>query len=212
MLHQKNLSDKIIGRISVNGNGSDFIARLESLEQSIQLLNAKEIIFCAGTLSYKNIIDQVQHVKNARIRFYAGSSIVGSDESSTNGKAISTEEEFNLAQSGSRRMKRLIDVCFALLCLLFFPIHFFFVKKPISFLKNCCVTLFGITTWVGYIFPSKELPQLRKGILAPNGLSLSLRQTLPKENLKKLDYWYARNYEVFQDIGIILKSYKYLGG
>jgi GT2 family glycosyltransferase len=212
LLQQKNLEDKIIGRISVNGNGGDSVSKLDNLEGSIQISQAKEIIFCAGQLRYKEIIEQVQHVKNSKVRFFAGNSIVGSDDSSTKGNAISFEEEFNLAKSGNRRMKRLVDVLFSFVCLVLFPIHFLFVKKPVHFLKNCCLTLVGERTWIGYNFPSASLPRLRKSILAPNGVPLTIQQTLPGENLKMLDYWYARNYEPIQDFGIILKSYKYLGG
>ena len=39
-----------------------------------------------------------------------------------------------------------------------------------------------------------------------------IRQELPEQGLHMLDYWYARDYEPFQDIKIIWKSYKKLGG
>jgi hypothetical protein len=31
------------------------------------------------------------------------------------------------------------------------------------------------------------------------------------ENLRTLDYWYAKDYQPLQDISIILKNYRYLG-
>src|SRR4029079_8438367 len=114
LLQQKKLGDKVVGRISVNGNGHDFVSNLDKLEEAIQLLNAKEIIFCAGQLSYKGIIEQVEHLKKIKIRLYAGNSIVGSDDSSGKGKALSFEEEYKLARSNNRRLKRLIDVFFSI--------------------------------------------------------------------------------------------------
>jgi GT2 family glycosyltransferase len=212
LLQQKKLSDKIAGRISVNGNGENFISKLDEADRAIQILNAKEIIFCAGQLSYKDIIEQVQRLKKIKARFFAGNSIVASDDSLAKGEALAYEDEFKLAKATNRRVKRLIDVFFSIFSILIFPVHFLFVKNPFLFLKNCWWVLAGSRTWVGYNFASKELPALSKAVLAPNGIPIKTQQTLPSENLEMLDYWYARDYEPMQDISIILKNYRYLGG
>jgi hypothetical protein len=211
LLQQKNLADKVAGRISVNGNGES-VSKLDEAGRVIEFLNAKEIIFCAGQLSYKEIIEQIQRLKKIKARFFAGDSIVGSDDSSAKGKALSYEEEFGLAKSVNRRLKRLIDVFFSIVSILVFPLHFLFVRNPLQFLKNCFLVVGAKRTWVGYNFASGELPVLRKAILAPNGIPVTRQQNLPVENLKMLDYWYARDYEPLQDLSIILKNYRYLGG
>jgi GT2 family glycosyltransferase len=212
LLQQKKLGDKVAGRISVNGNGDSFVSKLSEAEEAIQFLNAKEIIFCAGQLSYKEIIEQVQRLKKIKARFFTGNSIIASDDSSAKGEALSYEDEFRLAKSTNRRLKRLLDVLFSTLSILIFPVHFFLVKKPLSFLRNCLLILAGNRTWVGYSFASKDLPAIRKSVLAPNGIPIKTQQTLPAENLEILDYWYAKDYEPLQDAGIILKNYRYLGG
>lgn len=212
LLQQKKLGDKVAGRISINGNGENFISKLDEVNKAIRSLNAKEIIFCAGQLSYKEIIEQIRRLKKIRIRFFSGHSIVGSDDSSAKGETLSYEEEFRLARAVNRRLKRLIDVFFSLISILIFPVNFLVVRNPLLFFKNCFLTIMANTTWVGYSFPSKELPALRKAILTPNGIPLKNHQTLPAENLKTIDYWYARDYEPFNDISIILKNYRYLGG
>ena len=211
-LERRKLSDKIIGRISTNGNSNNFISGLEQAEETAQTLNAKEMIFCTGQLSYREIIEQVQQLKKIKIRFFSGNSIIGSDDSASKGKAISFEDTFKLARSNNRRMKRLIDVLFSLFFILVFPIHFFFVKKPIHFLKNCFNSITGRRTWIGYKFCVDGLPGIKEGILSPNGMPRSAQQNIPDENLKTLDYWYARDYQPLQDISIILKNYRYLGG
>jgi O-antigen biosynthesis protein len=212
LLQQKKLGDKVAGRISINGNGENFISKLDEVNKAVRSLNAKEIIFCAGQLSYKEIIEQIQRLKKIRIRFFSGHSIVGSDDSSAKGETLSYEEEFRLARAVNRRLKRLIDVFFSLISILIFPVNFLVVRNPLLFFKNCFLTIMANTTWVGYNFPSKELPAIRTPILTPNGIPLKKQQTIPAENLKTIDYWYARDYEPFNDIGIILKNYRYLGG
>lgn len=78
-------------------------------------------------------------------------------------------------------------------------------------MKNCANVLLGKKTWVGYFFCLDGLPQIKESILSANGIPRSVKQTLPHENLEMLDYWYARDYEPLQDIGTILKNYRYLG-
>lgn len=70
----------------------------------------------------------------------------------------------------------------------------------------------GKETWVGYSAGSPALPKLRESILAPNGNYRKAQPTLSVESLQMLDYWYARDYDPFQDLSIILKNYRYLGG
>jgi GT2 family glycosyltransferase len=209
-LNKKKLRDKIIGRISVNGNEEEFISRLDHADDVARSLNAKEIIFCAGQLSYKDAITWTQRLKKLKTRFFDGHSIVGSDDSTKKGQTLSWDE-YKLARSNNRRVKRLIDVSFAIVSLVFFPVHFLFVKHPIGFLKNCFQVIAGYKTWIGYTSYSAGLPLLRKGILASNGEPVTTQQTLPAENLKMLDYWYARDYEPVQDIAMIFKNYRYLG-
>jgi GT2 family glycosyltransferase len=211
LLEQKNLGVKIAGRISVSGNGDHYISKLEQLNETISFLDAKEIIFCAGHLSYKEIIEKIGSLK-IKIRFFSGNTIVGSDDSASQGKAISFEDEFKLAKSSHLRIKRLIDVVFSTTCLFLFPLHFLFVKNPFQFLKNCVKVIVGKRTWVGYILYFDGLPKIKESVLSANGKSRLSQQTLPEENLHMLDYWYARDYEPLHDLQIILKNYRYLGG
>jgi O-antigen biosynthesis protein len=212
LLNQRGISNKIIGRIAVNGNGGVFVSKLNDMSEAVASLDAKEIIFCAGELSYKDIIERIQRLKNVRVSIYSGGSIVGSEESTRKGNIVSFEEDFQLAKSSNRRLKRLLDVSTSILFLLSFPIHLVLVKRPISFLRNSLLSMFGRRTWVSYTSNSPELPPLRRGVLAPNGVPLNKQQTLPAENLRMLDYWYAREYEPLRDARVILKNYRYLGG
>lgn len=212
LLQKKRLSDKIAGYISVNGEEKSFISKLTEAKESIQFLNTREIIFCAGHLSYKQMIDQTQRLKKIKARFFAGNSIIGSDDSWTKGESFSSEGEYKLAEQGNRRLKRLIDVLFSVLAVLTFPLHFLLVRKPFLFLKNCLLVLRAKRTWVGYQFSSKQLPQLKKAVVAPNGALLVNQQAPAPDDLKILDERYARKYEPMQDLIIILKNYRYLGG
>ncbi|HEX8316352.1 MAG TPA: glycosyltransferase family 2 protein, partial [Flavisolibacter sp.] len=212
-LNEKGLGQRIIGRIGINGTSEKTIAHINNLRNTAEALNARELIFCAATLSYKKIIELTENMQTKlkfRYHAYESSSMVGSDTSTKSGEILSAETDFAIARAASRRMKRLIDVLFAVAFLLTFPVHFFLVKNPLRFFGNCLSIIFAKRTWVGYISQQPSLPQLRKSVLAPNGRR-EVSYAFTDENIYLLNYWYARNYEPVQDIKTIFSHYKYLG-
>ena len=213
LLEEAGLDKQIIGRVTNLPGDKDAITNLSELTKNAAILEAKEIIFCIGAISYKEVIGLTQKFKkNIRIRFHAAhsKSIVGSDSSGTTGDVIGVEKHFNLKDAGYRRVKRLIDGIMSLLFLITFPLHIFFVKNPLRFFKNCVHVLIGAKTWVGYSTPIVALPPLRKAVLAPTGLPVPNENSM-EANTAIIDHWYARNYEPRKDISIILKNYKLLG-
>ena len=214
LLKNKELNTKLLGRISVDDNKENAIAHINNLHEVASGLNAREIVFCAGTLSYSTIIQTMQITKkNLRFRFHAAGSrsIVGSDFSNTSGEVISSDLHFNLSQPNYRRIKRLVD--FSMACILFIslPIYLLVAKQPGRFLHNCLLVIVGKKTWIGYINKNEVLPLLRCSVLSPNGTIKTLAQSLPADSKTLIDHWYAKNYEPLQDIFLILKNYSKLG-
>ena len=60
--------------------------------------------------------------------------------------------------------------------------------------------------------PEKKLPPLRKGIIACNGVPVSSLQKLSAASLQAVDQWYASDYDPVNDIKILFRNYKKLGG
>jgi len=204
-----------LGRVAITENdttGIGYWRRLNMLQPSVTF---KEVIFCEGELSFKEIIDVVRELpRNIRIKFHAAKSqsIVGSDSKDTSGESLSKENGYKLADPYNRRIKRLIDFSTAILFLASFPVHFFFVRKPFSFMGNCFKVLFASRTWIGYTVNKKSLPPLRKAIIGSNGSPVNSKQGLPGESLQMVDQWYARDYEPLQDVKLIFRAYRQLGG
>ena len=201
-LDKNGLENKLIGRL-------DAVATLEKADEIAVTFGAEEIIFCIGKLSYGKAFQYASSIKTPlRLRFHAiGScSIVGSDSEASNGEAITSETNFNLEQANNRRIKRLIDIVTACIFLLVFPVHFILVKKPFNLLQNCISVLAGKKTWIGYnCMNSSPLPRLRRSVISINEIN-------PGKNETRIDYWYAKNYEPSQDIRLIVKNYRHLGG
>ena len=214
LLKQHKLHDKLIGRVAVEEGDDLAFGNLNTLDRSAETSGATELVFCAGQLSYKQIIDAVtNHKPHLRIRFTAAGSksIIGSDSSTSSGEAIAGESFMRLDLSGSRRSKRLFDVTTALFFLISFPVHLLLQRSPGRFFSNCLQVLVGNKTWVGYFAPIADLPELREGVLGSNGPK-DAAASIPVENLKLLDYWYAKNYRLSDDIRTVFRNYRRLAG
>lgn len=213
-LTEKGFGPSIICQVGINGATENVILHIDAIDLTAKGLDAKELIFCARTLSYKKLIHLTEKNKEAGLKFRyhacGSSSIVGSDTSTESGEILSAETSFNLARASNKRLKRLIDISSSLLFLFTFPLHFLLVKKPLLFFSACFAVLVGKKTWVGFMLQQPSLPLLRKSILGSNGQK-NLSASLSSDSLRLLDYWYARNYEPLHDVKTIFANYKYLG-
>ena len=210
IMQQRNLDVNLIGRVSLNTNENDAIANIRDLSTVKLALNIKEIVFCAGTLKYAEIIDLISSISNGiRFRFHAKGTegIVGSDSSTAVGEVISPASNMNIAYPGNRRLKRLIDILVSLAFIISLPLHLLLQKKAGRFFKNCCLVLAGSKTWVGYNSNKKNLPPLRESIITAIG---NTPHKSDSDNLMAIDYWYAMNYEPLMDLKLILKNYRQL--
>jgi GT2 family glycosyltransferase len=215
LLQQAGLHQKMLGRIAVNVNDGKAAGYWKNLDQLVATLPYKEIIYCSGTLRYADILQSLQQLPagtRSGICASGSSSVVGSRSANAAGESLSKENGFNLSNPYNKRLKRLTDVTVALLSLLFFPLQFLLQRKPGSFFKNCFRVLLGSHTWIGYALPSKGLPPLRKGIMAANGIPVKLKQPLTDESLQMMDHWYARDYDPVDELKLIRKLYRRLGG
>ncbi|NOT50396.1 MAG: glycosyltransferase [Chitinophagaceae bacterium] len=215
LIKEAGLQEKILGRVAVEENDHAAVGNLQKIDELSLSIPFRELIFCEGVLSFSKIIQAVQQLSpGIRIKFHASgsNSIVGSDSRNTSGEAVSKENGYKLADPYNRRLKRLIDLFVSFFGLIIFPVHLFIVKKPFHFFANCFAVMVAKKTWVGYAMEEKRLPYLRKGVIACNGVALSLKQNLPLESLQMMDYWYARDYEPAGDLKLLWRMYRNLGG
>ncbi len=214
LMNDAGLHERVLGRIAVKEEDMTSIGHWQKIKTISSSIPFREIIFCEGTLTFKEIIESISLLpKHYRVKFHAreSKSIVGSDSKDTSGESLSTQNGFKLSDPYNRRLKRLVDITVSLLAIITFPVHLFFVKKPFRFFANCFAVVLAKKTWIGYATAEKNLPTLRKGIIASNAMPVPVRQQLPEESLHMVDYWYARDYEPLNDLRLIVKSYKQLG-
>lgn len=207
---------RILGRIAPQEDGAPHLTTLAHLDVFLKDVPVREIIFCQGKISYKEIISHVKAIpKHTRLRIMGGGakSIVGSDSSKSSGQAISDAAGYTLGGPSARRMKRLADVMAALLFIITWPLQCLLVKKPIGLLANALKVLGRQRTWIGYSSEMSNhngLPRIRKGVIGTNGQPAG-KHPDTDDGLYKLDQLYAREYSIYKDLYLITKGYKWLG-
>jgi O-antigen biosynthesis protein len=215
LLKEAGLHQRVLGRLAPDMNDESAIGYWKNLANLQTVIPFREIIFCAGTLSYAEIIDVISNLPAgvvAKLHAAGSGSIVSSDSKDTSGESLSKENGYKLADPYYRRLKRLTDISFSLFALVTFPVQLLIVKKPFRFLQNCILVLLAQKTWIGYALPEKGLPALRKAVIGNNGVPVSAGQLFSKESLQMMDYWYARDYDPGTDLRLLLKAYRKLGG
>jgi GT2 family glycosyltransferase len=214
VMQQAGAHERVLGRIAINDDDNSAIGSVKNLPRLISSIPFREIIFCQGALTYNETMTLMHDLpKGLKVKFHAAgtNSIVGSESKDSSGEALSKENGFRIANPYNRRVKRLIDVLLSIALLITFPIQVFLVKNAMGCFSNCFLVLFGRKTWVGYISPEKNLPPIRDAIIANNGLPVSAKQQLPAESQQMMDYWYARDYEPYNDLKLIRLLYRRLG-
>lgn len=222
MMQLADKEERILGRVGIEQMDEQCLTTIDKLPIFLRDILVREIIYCQGTLSYKEIIEHCQGLQygvRMRITSPDTGSIVGSDSRKTLGEIVSSDDHFDISKPANRRFKRLIDILASLVMILGFPIHLLFVKAPIKMLANVIAVLRGRKSWIGYSSlkridvnsPDKIiLPLMKPGIIGVNGLPSSV-SVETEDGLFMLDQLYARDYNPFLDVYLITKGYKWLG-
>lgn len=99
----------------------------------------------------------------------------------------------------NKRKKRMLDIAFSLLFIVFAPLLIFPQKNKIRFLSNSFLVLFGVKTRVGYgARSSKELPTIKESVLTPANKLKNVN--LDEEQRKKLNLIYSKDYKIENDL------------
>lgn len=203
-----------IGIVSPNetDDHQTFLGSLRQLDEIVRIYRVEEVIFCAKDVAANDIMVWMSRLGagiEMRIVPEESLSIIGSSDKNTQGELYTIDIRFNIAQPIHRRNKRLFDVVFSVLFLVFSPILLIFIKNRLSFLKNIFQILLGNRTFVGYTEGVTEnLPKIKKGVLSPiDAVNLT---HINEPTVQRLNFLYAKDYDVWRDAEIILNGFKRL--
>lgn len=204
----------LFGRISPEEDKTA-ISEMAHLPTALYQAGIHEAVFCADNVSYRDIMRAMQRCGKEyeyKIHLTGSSSFVGSNSRHTAGDVYIASTKYNLSHNYHIRNKRIFDIGFSVLLLLLFPVVAWFTKNPTQLFRNCMDILKGRKTWVGYSlsFHNIQLPVIKNSVLSTYNISDHI--SISEETMEKLDMQYAKDYNVFSDVEITMKNFRFLSG
>jgi O-antigen biosynthesis protein len=219
LLRKTELNPSFIGLLGVkesNSRTTGFIGTLDQIRDIITIYNIDEVVFCAKDVPARDMIDLMSELGQARIEYKIAPpeslSIIGSNSINTSGDLYMVEIN-SIARVNNRRNKRLFDVASSLVLFSLLPFAIFIVKKPFGYMRNIILVMAGKRSWIGYSIIENNaelrLPAIRKGILNPS--DALPQRSLSREDITRLNILYARNYQLSNDVRILMKGLRHTG-
>lgn len=213
LLNQTNSKVGSIFLVSPTEEKSDGqVGVLSQLDQIAYIYQIDEIIFCAKDTSSQEIVHwmSILGARNMDFKIAQPDSmhLIGSNSIETSGDLYVLNIN-QISEKKNIRNKRTLDVLVSVILLLLFPFLIWFYENKVDWFKNVIGCLIGKKTYVGYFKATDHnrlLPSIKFGVL-----NASAREDASDSILtSKLNLIYARDYTIWKDIGIILKSWKKL--
>jgi GT2 family glycosyltransferase len=187
---------------------------IEHIFKQAAIHQAKELIFCAKTVSYQNIIAALVQ---GGPRFYYkilnpnSTALIGSNSKDTAGDLYIAEKQYALFRPENLRKKRMLDLMF---CIAMFPNLFILVwiqQGKNKLIQNWMQVLLGRKTWVGFRSASllKQFPSARPAVLSADCMVREFSLSESEQTTVALNY--AKHYRVIDDVKIIFKNFTRLG-
>lgn len=208
LLHAAFLQKNIVGTVSPGNEKEAYqLGVFPHIKQISTLYQVTEIIFAQQTLGFKQIIDTIQQCGptiDYKIHSIGTDSIIGSNSKNTAGDLYSTEIIYTIDTPESKRNKRFVDIVFALLLIICSPLCMGWVQHPSKYFIQLFSIVRGKKTFVGYT--NEPLPPLKPSLFSvyphiPNFI-------IPTDNQAHLNWMYAKNYNAWQDVRIILSKWR----
>lgn len=219
LLQESNYKLNILGFITT-GNNTDvkgkYLGFTKQLQNIVRLYKVDEIIFCSKDLSANSIIEWMTQIDNTLVDFKIvpeeSNIIIGSNSKNKRGDFYTLNINLNIIEEKNIKDKRILDVTASILFLALYPIIIWLIDNPKNFFRNIMQVLKGRKSWVGFTNTEQiNLPKIKTGIINPT-YYLEKSAKIHASNIQELNLAYARDYNLYMDISLIAKSFKYLGG
>ena len=216
LVEDSQIISELAGFIALDATdrGEFYLGEIQQLPEIIRINRIDEVIFCADNIPSAQIIRTMLELTHLDIDYKIAPpesiSIIGSNSIHTAGDLYVVNLN-SIAKPSNKRKKRTFDVAFALLLLVFGLFVIWFYKNKTQLFQAVFNVLAGKKSWIGYCpqLPDySKLPQIKPGILNPADLFPDLNHDT--EKLERLNMLYAKDYSVFTDAEILLKSWRNL--
>lgn len=175
---------------------------------------AKELIFCAKTVSYQNIIATM--VQGGPSFYYKvlnpdSDALIGSNSKDTAGDLYVAEKQYALFRTENLRKKRMLDL---IICGVLFPflvVLVWFQQGENRLIQNWVQVLLGKKTWVGFKQKNmlQQFPSAKPSIIGAENMVRKFVLSESEQAAVALNY--ARHYRVVDDVKIVWQNLTRLG-
>lgn len=214
LISQTGLTNRISGFVNSHEKGDDsfFLGNITQVDEIVKIHKINEVVFCARDVAAQNIISYMLMLADYKLDYKIagpdGLTVIGSNSVHTAGDLYSITMN-SIGKPENKRKKRIVDTSLSFLFLLFAPVVMWITKRPLNFVKNMFLVVFGVKSFVGYCKTADltGLPALKPAILNPLDPS---DNELDKLFAGKANILYAKDYSIIGDISLIFKSFKKL--
>ncbi len=213
LLHSSQIKFERVGVFApenLESSNTGYLSFSNHLAKLAEVTKANEIIFSSKSVPYKAISKSMSMLPNYVSMKIAGrnfSNIIGSDSNKEAGELYTIDIDYRIKRPVMVRMKRSLDLFFSFFALLISPIRWIIIGLDLKAFSEPFRVLLNQRTWIGYdqeIFELNALPHLKGGIFSASG-HLG-KQYYSINEMRRINEFYARNYNVVLDIEIFFKS------
>jgi len=221
LLMQAQVKTNLIGTVAPSGveDSKTYLNNVDQLQEIVHIYKIKEIIFCSKDIPSQKIMHWMTQLGSDleyKIVPEESLSIIGSSSKNTAGELYTIDISFQINEPMNRRNKRIVDVLLSIFFIPTFLFLMFIVKKPFSFFQNIFQVLIKRKSWVGYANGKQDekinienLPKIKMGVLSTlDALSF---EKINAPTIQRLNFLYAKDYEMGKDLEIIWKGIRNLG-
>ena len=198
---------KLVGVISTDRDTEE-LGHYTDIKSIVDSRNINELIFCSSDLSTQDIFKSMSAVGSKtsfKVANNDNSSILGSDSKERVGEWYTLDIGYKIEAPFHKRTKRLLDLAFVLVSILFLPFVFLLAKQRLVIYKNIVSVLVGRQSWIGYDeadVRKEELPEIRKAVFPITAYTTFSKDAV---GLHQSNLWYAKNYSTWAELAALLK-------
>ena len=208
------MEPSFVGMVSVVPQQEDrfFIGNSLQLSELIRYYKTDEVVFCSKDMTAQQIISLMSQLQTTGViykivpeesDFMVGSNAINSSED------LYAIDLNTISAPLNRRNKRLFDIAYSLILLLFSPVIFWPQQRKQHFFRHCFSVLVGKHSWVGYANTAlteggttQPLPPIRKGIFTHCDMLPGNRHL----DATRLNMRYAKDYKMSTDMLIVWRN------
>lgn len=176
----------------------------QTLSSKVRIEQITEVVFCAKDVSSESIIAAMSQLSNAGVEMKIAPPesyfLIGSQSIDGVGNQVMVDIN-SISLPENKRKKRLLDIATSVFVFLFFVMIALLGRWRGHYFKAAIAVLLSQKTWVGYAHKTAGLPQL------PIPVILIYNEDLEQDQKAKHAMLYAKDYNVMNDLRVLLKTF-----